>query len=124
MNEKHLPQEELLTSWLAIGKRNYCINRASDPEFTLQSLSKCETIEELKTNIGQGNWCTGQGFYYENLCFINQVNGGDEWLTIKEDLAFESFTFERIIKDGEFESRIENLLNASLIDCANLTYKE
>lgn len=120
--KKYLSEEELLTSWLAIGKRNYWINSATDPEFTIKSLSKCETIDELEKKIGQGNWCLGQGFYFRNLCFINQMNGGDEWLTIKNDLAFESYTFEGIIKNGEFKQIIERLLKAKLFDCKNLTY--
>jgi len=122
METKLFTEQELLGSWLAIGNRNHWVKYSNDPPFTLKSFSKCETIEELEENISQGNWCLGQAFYYKNLCFINQVDGGDEWLTIKDDLSFESMTFSGIIKDGEFYDLINRLLTASLIDCKNLDY--
>lgn len=114
MNTKHnYTETELLQFWLAIGNKNFWISGAYDPPFTIASLTKTNSIEELKTLIQKGNWCLGQGFYYQNLCFIDQVDGGDEWLTIRADLDFNSFTFYYIIKSGQFETIINRLLNAS-----------
>jgi hypothetical protein len=85
-------------------------------------LLKCHSIDELKEKLGHGNWCLGQGFYYLNLCFINQVDGGDEWLTIKDDYDFESCTFSIIIEEGTFESYINRFLQATKEQCLNLEY--
>ena len=35
-----------------------------------------------------------------NLCFINRVDGGDEWLAIQENTSFESISFGRVIALG------------------------
>lgn len=51
-----------------------------------------------------GNWCLGQGIIYENLFFLQQVDGGDEWAVylIKEDeiKSFESWSIKAVL-DGE-----------------------
>jgi hypothetical protein len=100
--ENLLNQEQILDTWAAIGLANGWINEACDPAFSKLMLKKCENLEQLEYFFRQGNWCLGQGFYYRNLCFINQLNGGDEWLTIKDDYDFESVTFGCMIERGEF----------------------
>ena len=83
-------------------------------------------LEELKKTFLEGNWCLGQAFIYKNLCFINQVNAGDEWLTIKnfedEAIHFESISMIPTIRDEEFEELIERLSKANKEDCLSLTY--
>jgi hypothetical protein len=37
----------------------------------------------LEECLGYTDWPFGTAFYYRDLRFINQVDGGDEWLTIK-----------------------------------------
>lgn len=81
-----------------------------------------DTLKKLKSFFRHGNWCLGQAVIYKNLCFIQQVNGGDEWLTIKKFdtgiKAFESISFERIIKEGkpkEFEDLINRLENSKSV---------
>ena len=108
--------------WLAIGWENPWIRESWDPPFDKESFCECTSIEELKERLDHGNWCLGQAFTYRSLCFINQINGGDEWLTIKEDVAFESITFRLIIKRGEFEKLIGRLLEATLEQCIRLEY--
>lgn len=50
------------------------------------------------------NWSLGTAAYYQDpqtghwLCFINQIEGGGEWLTIRNNLAFESVSFHIIIE--------------------------
>jgi len=73
--------------------------------------------ETLKKFFKSGNWCLGQGVIYQNLCFINQINGGDEWLTIKdfgnEIRKFESISWKLIIDRDlgeEFERYLDRLL--------------
>ncbi|HTD98362.1 MAG TPA: hypothetical protein VK668_03715 [Mucilaginibacter sp.] len=119
---ENLSKKELLEVWYDIGCKNSWISGAVDPPFQRQSLCKCDTLETLKSYLKSGNWCLGQGFYFQNLCFINQMNGGDEWLTIKDDYAFESITFEGIILRGEFEDLISRLLRATREQCINLEY--
>lgn len=90
------------------------------------SFSVIHTIGELKDFFKQGNCCLGQAIIFKDLCFIQQVNGGDEWLTIKnfkdEAVDFESMSFKRIIKRGEFEGIINRLLKADKNACKMLEY--
>jgi hypothetical protein len=124
------PDAELLNQWLDIGRENPWIKYADDPPFTRSSFYGCQSMEELEERLGFAAWALGTAFYYRNLCFINQVDGGDEWLTIKsfregdklDSLAFESITFERYIEEGTFKGLIERLLRASKEDCRRLTY--
>jgi len=73
---------------------------------------ECLTIDELKAAFLYGNWAIRQCFTYKNLAFINQINAGDEWLTLKkfEDgrlLDFESITMIRTI-NHEVRSWVED----------------
>ena len=72
---------ESVLRWLEIGLRNPWIREACDPPFTRKSFHRCATREELRERIWHGNWCLGQAFYLGDLCFIQQVDGGDEWLS-------------------------------------------
>jgi len=117
-----LTNEPWLDTWVMIGKRNLWIREAYDPPFTKTMLEKCETVEALQEKLSHTGWCLGQGFFFQNLCFINQIDGGDEWLTIKDDYDFESITFSGFIKTGEFPRLIQRLLAASKEDCIHLTY--
>jgi len=111
---------DLIKTWIKIGRANPWIRQvgsgnpadecAFEKPFGRDYFYKCHTVEELKEKFIHGNWCLGQAFYHQNLCFINQVDGGDEWLTIKDDWAFESITWRRIIEDNEFEEYMEELL--------------
>ena len=112
--------DELVKTWIKIGKANPCIRQvgsgdpedecAFEPPFGETYFYKCETIDELKELFSRGNWCMGQAFYYQNLCFINQVEGGDEWLTIKDDWDFDSISWKIVIEAGEFEEQMNQLL--------------
>lgn len=114
--------KDLIDEWLIIGKKNPWICRAYDPPFSRGSICECETIEDLKERFVHGNWCLGQAFYYKDLCFINQVNGGCEWLTIKGKTPFESLFMTRIIEAGEFESLIDRFERATEEQCRKLEY--
>ena len=121
--EKHTYTErQLLDIWETIGKQNSWIAEAHDPPFDKTMLDKCHTPEELQSKLAHGNWSVGQGFYYQNLCFINQVDGGDEWLTIKDNYGFESITFMKIIKRGEFMKLLNRLRTATKEQCIKLKY--
>lgn len=92
---------------------------------------ECKTLEELKQVFLYGNWAIRQCFTYKNLAFINQVNAGDEWWTVKkfEDgrlLSFESVTFQAVIQHGEgyFEDYINQMLKATYEQCRKLEYTD
>lgn len=115
--------DELREQWYKIGRANPWIVEAEDPPFTRDSFTGCFSVEELEERISFGNWSLGTAFYYRDLCLINQVNGGDEWLTIRHGIAFESITFGPAIERGGFAKLIRVLLAATKEQCQNLTYK-
>lgn len=86
-------------TWYKIGNSNCWISAADDPSFSEARFTECKTLDYLMDKLYAGNWCLGQAFYYKNLCFINQVDGGDEWLVIRDDLSFESASCRQMIKD-------------------------
>ena len=70
-------------------------------------LSIVSNLEELKKEFEHGNWAIRQAFAYKDLVFIQQVNGGDEYLTatiINDKLvSFESISWGAIIEKNEFD---------------------
>ena len=113
------------SAWLDIGSRNTWISEAYDPPFGARSFVSCYNATELLFWLMHGNWGIGNAFILGNLCFINQVNGGDEWLVIKDDYSFESFTWELIVKQGganAFYMMILDLQTATREQCKGLKY--
>lgn len=45
--------------------------------------AKAGSVEELRGFFAHGNWALRQGTVYEDLAFVQQVDGGDEWWTLK-----------------------------------------
>jgi hypothetical protein len=118
-------EEARIAEWLKIGNRNLWIKEAYDPPFTQSSFSKCETLEELEAGLLHGNWSLGVAFHYQDLCLIQQVDGGDEWLTIRYNHPFESISFELIAKRAGAEAvreLLERLLRATEEQCRRLEY--
>lgn len=120
-----LDEEQQIEQWLAVGRANPWIQEAWDPPFDRRSFAKCETPDELAERLAHGNWSLGSAFYHKDLCLINQVDGGDEWLTIRHGFAFESVSFGLI---DEHEGRqatldlINRLLVATAEQCRGLEY--
>jgi hypothetical protein len=104
-------ETELLDIWESIGNRNIFIRNAVDPPFSKRSFEKCESLNDMYYFLNTSTWCLGQGFYYQNLCIINQMNGGDEWLVIKDSYVIDSFSFDMIIRKGRFFQLMEKLLS-------------
>ena len=42
--------------------------------------AKAGSVEELRGFFAHGNWALRQGIVYEDLAFVQQVDGGDEWI--------------------------------------------
>lgn len=100
-----------------------------DPYFELDSpfsFWQTESIDALEAFFAHGNWAIRNGVVFHDLAFINQVNGGDEWLTLKRFdggwLDFESITFADIIRQGEFRGLLKRLELASYEQCKHLRY--
>ena len=79
--------------------------------------------------FAHGNWALRQGIVYEDLAFVQQVDGGDEWWTLKRTdsgwLAFESWSFGRIVQEPErFSHAIECMHRATPEQCKRLEYME
>lgn len=127
MHRQHASKPSGMTDisrWLTIGRTNPWIARAWDPPFDERSFAACDTSSELRDNLAQGNWSLGTAFYLlgTDLCLISQVNGGDEWLTIRHGFAFDSITFGPVIKRGEFDAYLQRLLHATPEQCRSLTW--
>ena len=132
MNEQ--AKAELIQKWISIANENPWISQlgsrdpvdlcAFEDPLNPKFFKECETIDELITYLTQGNWMLGQAFYYKNLCFINQINGGDEWLTIRDDIDFNSISAIPMAKEGitYFKNHIEDILHATPKQLRTLTY--
>lgn len=90
----------------------------SDEEFNLSDYPfdfiRCQRKLDLMNYMSQGNWALRQGFVYKDLAFVQQVNGGDEYLTLikKNDekwIAFDSVSVEKSIEKNEFYSYFEKI---------------
>ena len=123
-----IPREGLLevarlkAGWLAIGREKPDIREADDPPFRLESFCPCYTVDELEERLTLRVWAIGTAFYYRDLCFIQQIEGGDEWLTIRHGVAFESISAKLIIQRGKFRDLISRFLAATAEQCRNRTY--
>ena len=120
------PPPRWLTVWLFLGESNPWVKEAWDPPFNERSFYRCRDVAELLDKFEQGNWCLGQAYWLGELCFIQQVDGGDEWLTIKRNLAFESISWGHILRQhGREYARgyMRDLQFAPLKDCQGLNYR-
>ena len=100
---------------------------AIENPLTENSFSTLDHIDDLRETFIHGNWAIRSAFIHKNLAFINQVDGGDEWLIIKEfedgeAKAFESVSFDRMIQEERFDAYIERLLKATKDQYGNVTY--
>mgnify|MGYP001074499509 CR=1 FL=1 len=115
---------DLVAIWLRLGKSNPWIRRAWDPPFDASMFQACATRADLEERIRHGNWCLGQAFYLGDLCFIQQADGGDEWLTIRRDLAFESASLGRMLETDTFHAFLDSITAATDEQLRTLTYRQ
>lgn len=95
--------------WVKLGKQNPWIKRACDPRFDSNQVHEKKTISDLYDHFVHGNWCLGDAPYYQNICFINQVDGGSEYMVIRDDIPFESLSvqFYTLDKLTDFITRVQ-----------------
>ena len=88
--------------------------------------SRASTIKDLADFFSNGNWAIRQGVLFGDLAFIQQVNGGDEWWTLKRCpdgswLDFESYTMNYILPDmSRFTQAIASMQLATPDECKHL----
>ena len=129
-------QEEFINACYKIGMKNpWCSGRADfedgnfipeEDRLNRNSFTVFTDAAKLKDAFKRGNRCLSEAFVYRDLCFMNQVNGGDEWLTMKrfgdEVIAFESISWIPTIDDGEFDDLLKRLERATKKQCQELDY--
>ena len=91
------------------------------------SFAHLEGIENLREFFRHGNWAIRQGVIYDDLVFIQQDDGGDEWWTLKRErdgyVDFESWSFRRIAEDPvRFSRAITSMQMASSKQCEKQQY--
>lgn len=125
-NQTRQHPSELLSAWMAIGEQNDWICEAVDPEFNASSFVRCDSIDELVAHFKAGNWSLGNAFYLKDLCFIQQVNAGDEYLAMKGDVPFDSVSCQFWVSKNEDEFRrfLTNVLNASSDQVKSMTHAD
>ena len=106
--------------WLKVGGFDW----QDDPflEEYPYEFSRTGSVDRLREALGAGNWAIRQGFCYRDLAFIQQVNGGDEWWTLKRDgdawTSFESWSFGAIAQEPErFERAMRDMCEATPEQC-------
>ena len=106
---KTLKEKEFAEAAYKIGMNNgWCSGRyaIADGDFIVEedrlnreSFSVVDTVEDLRAFFKQGNWVLGQAVIFKDLCFMEQVDGGSEFLVIKNGkdgcFAFESWSTKR-----------------------------
>ena len=112
-------QEQLVT---ACNSNHWLSNTEEYPlEDYPFSFKQISSASDLKDYFEGGNMGIRCGVLYEDLAFVQQVNGGDEWLTFKKEDGiykdFESVSFELILKnDGDdgFYEYLDSLLSNTI----------
>lgn len=86
--------------WLKVGGVDFKDGLICEHDAIL-ALYEYETLEDVKAFFEHGNWSIRAAVKYKDLIFVNQVNGGDEWLTIKivdgELYEFESVSWGHML---------------------------
>lgn len=92
------------------------------------SFVAAKDIQELSDYFACGNWALRQGIVYRDLAFVQQVDGGDEWWTLKQTdggwMDFESISCGRIARRDpeEFANLVAAMRTATPGQCRLLEY--
>jgi len=85
---------------------------ASDYEWGIKEVG---SIDELIEKFKHGNWSARTGFVLDNLAFIEQLSGGNEWLALKKDAGewktFDSFSFYNML-ERKGDNYCRNFINS------------
>jgi hypothetical protein len=123
------PSAALVEQWLRIGKANPWIKGAYDPPFRADSFRECADRAELFGWLTFGNWSNAVAFSLAgtDICFIQQGECTDEWLTIRHDPAFsfESISWHYILTRKGLtyaDAMLNDLLSATPEQCRTLSW--
>jgi hypothetical protein len=94
---------------------NYREYPAHDYPYCMEEIDDLDTLTE---RFDHGNWSIRTGFLYGGLAFVQQVNGGDEWLALRQTApgeweSFESISMEHILQNRGrdiFDGCVEGLV--------------
>jgi hypothetical protein len=109
--------------WLKVGGIDFEDGLYCESDYPFR-LKRYDDIAMLKAFFHHGNWAIREAVVFKDLLFVNQINGGDEWWTIKITdgglMPFESITWQACLR--EFEEMINRMHLASPGDCKSLNY--
>lgn len=98
--------------WLKYDGYEFQDGSFSEEEYGYNFL-RCERRLDLMNYLEHVSWAIRDGFLFEDMAFIQQVNGGDEyWTLINQNgkwIDYESVTFRPSIERGEFYALIDKL---------------
>lgn len=87
-----------------------------DYPFTFELIT---AVESLKTVMDHGNTAIRTCYLYEDLAFVQQVNGGDEWLTLRKERVF--IKILKVFLSGLFYgSMVMKAFTAALKSCSRI----
>jgi hypothetical protein len=116
-----------INPWLKVGGMDFEPDGVCCEHDYPYYLERYDDVSMLERFFEHGNWGLRAAVTHRDLIFVNQVNGGDEWWTVKilpsgELMPFESITFGPSIERGGFVALIERLASATPETCKALTY--
>lgn len=85
-------------------------------------------MNSLAAYFESGVWAIRQGVVYGDLAFVQQVNGGDEWWTLKrddgtwKDFEFVSCSHMVTRSRADFDRLVASMRTAMPVECARLEY--
>lgn len=99
-------------NWLKHNGYEFQDGSLSEEEYGYNFM-RCEKRLDLMNYMEHVSWAIRDGFLFEDMAFIQQVNGGDEfWTLINQNgkwIDYESVTFRPSIERGEFYTLIDKL---------------
>jgi hypothetical protein len=111
--------------WLKVGGVDFEDDPCMESDYPYY-LERYDDRTMLRKFFEHGNWSIRTAVQHGDLIFVNQVNGGDEWWTLKVDgeslVPFESLTWGRIIEGGKFDRQLDSMLAADVATCKSLDY--
>jgi hypothetical protein len=69
-----------------------------EPPFEPSDIKCVRSSYTLLNELRGHCWANGVGFAIGDVAFVNQVNGGSEWLAIKDGQSFESVSWDMVIE--------------------------
>lgn len=111
-----------VAAWLRRGLQNYKLKRARLPQFTAMNFITCADVDRLKRYLTEAEWGLGQAFYVGDICLISVQEGGDRWLVMRRDVAFETICSHYFVASNTFDDFWQRISRATDEQLINLAY--